>query len=129
MTSPGIITNLAPWECFVFGSNLAGIHGAGAACTALGWGAVMGQGVGHFGNTYAVPTKNERIQTMPLKDIRPYVDDFFDYARAHREWAFLVTEVGCGLAGYQPKDIAPLFGKRFLELGNVHLPERFIQNL
>ena len=89
----------------------------------------MGQGVGHFGNTYAVPTKNERIQTMPLKDIRPYVDDFFDYARAHRKWTFLLTEIGCGLAGYQPKDIAPLFGKRFLELGNVHLPERFIQHL
>ena len=129
MTSPSNITNLAPWQCFVFGSNLAGIHGAGAARTALGWGAVIGQGVGHFGNTYAIPTKNEYIQTMPTEDIRPYVDDFFDYARTHHQWTFLVTEIGCGLAGYQPKDIAPLFGKRFLELGNVHLPERFIQHL
>lgn len=128
-TSPHIIDKIAPWECFVFGSNLAGIHGAGAAKLALGWGAKHGYGIGQCGNTFAIPTKDASIVTMPLDAIRPYVSRFYLWAQSSPEWTYLVTEIGCGLAGYQPKDIAPLFGKRFLELGNVHLPERFIQHL
>lgn len=95
---------------FVFGSNLAGIHGAGAARSALAmFGAVWGVGVGLQGRSYAIPTKDERIQTLPLNRIRPYVDQFLEFARAHPEMNFQVTRIGCGLAGYTDSDIAPMF--------------------
>lgn len=100
---------------FVFGSNLAGIHGAGSALHAkLNYGAIQGEGEGRTGNAYAIPTKDAYIKTMPLFHIEPYVKRFIDYAwsmkgRSGPELQFLVTQIGCGLAGYKPADIAPMF--------------------
>lgn len=96
---------------FVFGSNLGGIHGAGAARHA--WeheGAILHQGIGHHGNSYAIPTKDKTIRhSLPLVEIKGYVDDFIEYARAHPEFQFMVTRIGCGLAGFTNEQIAPLF--------------------
>lgn len=95
---------------FVFGSNLAGIHGAGAAFYAFKHhGAQMGVGVGMTGNSYAIPTKDKHIRSMRLGDIIPYVDQFIDYAREHPETMFQVTQIGCGLAGFKANQMAPLF--------------------
>lgn len=95
---------------FVFGSNLAGIHGAGAAKEALkNYGAQWGQGVGMQGSSYAIPTKDERIKALPLDEIRKYVDAFLAYARRNPESQFFVTRIGCGLAGYHDSEIAPMF--------------------
>jgi hypothetical protein len=95
---------------FVFGSNLAGRHGKGAALYARQHkGAVYGQGVGRQGNSYAIPTKDANLKTLPLGVIEDYVVDFLIYANDHPELTFEVTRVGCGLAGYSPEDIAPLF--------------------
>lgn len=97
-------------EIFVFDSNLAGKHGAGSAAHAYAHhGAVWGIGVGLFGNSYAIPTKNRKIETMPLEEIKPYVDDFIQFARENPEMTFKVVAIGCGLAGYKPEQIAPLF--------------------
>lgn len=95
---------------FVFGSNEAGHHGAGAARTALlEHGAVYGEGVGHYGHSYAIPTKCFSIKTLSLMTIEKYVLQFLKYAYAHPELKFQVTQLGCGLAGLQAKDIAPMF--------------------
>lgn len=95
---------------FVFGSNLAGRHGRGAALEArLRHGAVYGVGEGLSGRSYAIPTKDERIKTLPLHRIAGYVETFKRFAREHPEMTFQVTRVGCGLAGYADKDIAPMF--------------------
>lgn len=95
---------------FVFGSNLSGIHGAGAARCALDeHGAVWGQGVGLQGQSYAIPTKDENIETLPLDVIEGYVEEFLDFAFEHPEMTFEVTRIGCGLAGYTNEDIAPMF--------------------
>lgn len=95
---------------FVFGSNLAGRHGRGAALYAKKhYGAVYGVGVGRTGNAYAIPTKDAYLQTIPLPRIKDHVNDFIAYARQHRELTFNVTRVGCGLAGYRDDNIAPMF--------------------
>lgn len=97
---------------FVFGSNTAGRHGKGAALEArLKWGARYGQGVGLQGNSYAIPTKDERMRTLPLERIRQYVNSFLKFAGSPvgRDYTFQVTRIGCGLAGYQDWEIAPLF--------------------
>jgi hypothetical protein len=95
---------------FVFGSNLAGRHGAGAALYARQHhGAVIGQGTGRQGNSYAIPTKDRNLQPLPLEHIQLYVDDFIWYATAHDYEEFYVTRVGCGLAGYTDEQIAPMF--------------------
>jgi hypothetical protein len=95
---------------FVFGSNLAGRHGKGAALEAVQrWGARPGQGVGRQGNSYAIPTKGETLRTLPLSAISISVDFFLKHARANPGDSFLVTAIGCGLAGYGPRDIAPMF--------------------
>jgi hypothetical protein len=107
--TPENITELKDNEVFVFGSNQAGIHGAGAAKLALKWGAKMGRGDGLYGQTYAIPTKDDNIETLPLDIIGNYVLDFLRKARKLPYTTFLVTQIGCGLAGYSPKDIAPLF--------------------
>lgn len=100
----------APLSVFVFGSNLAGRHGAGAAKHAAEeYGAQEGAGVGHVGNSYAIPTKNHLIRTMKLGHIKHYVDEFKAYASQHPELTFYVTRIGCGLAGYRNEDIAPMF--------------------
>lgn len=95
---------------FVFGSNLAGRHGKGAALTALHHhGAVYGYGVGHHGNSYAIPTKDHRLVPLSLWHIQGYVRDFLAYAKQHPELSFQVTKIGCGLAGYAEKEIMPFF--------------------
>lgn len=95
---------------FVFGSNLAGRHGRGAALFARQYrGAQYGVGVGRTGQSYAIPTKDEQIRTLPLDRINVYVAEFLDYARAHPGLAFEVTRIGCGLAGYIDQQIAPMF--------------------
>lgn len=105
---------------FVFGSNLAGRHGAGAALFAQKWrGAVPGQGIGLHGQSYAIPTKDADLKTLPLGDIAPYVADFLAYAAEHPDLNFQVTRVGCGLAGYKDDMIAPLF---FNAPDNCYLP-------
>lgn len=114
------ITELRPGEIFVFGSNLAGHHGGGAALLAWRkWGAVWGQGVGLQGQTYGIPTMHGGPEA-----IRPYVDEFVDFARRHPELIFLVTEVGCGIAGFTPAQIAPLFADA-VGVENICLPQRF----
>lgn len=95
---------------FVFGSNQRGIHGAGAALEAKkSYGAKLGNGYGHFGQSFAIPTKDTNIQTLPLVNIQQYVSGFINYAKQHPELSFKVTQIGCGLAGYKPVDIAPMF--------------------
>lgn len=106
---------------FVFGSNLAGRHGRGAALHARQHhGAVYGVGVGRTGNAYAIPTKDAHIRTLPLNRIAAYVDDFVAYAKTHPELEFEVTRIGCGLAGYTDAQIAPFFSDA---TANCHLPE------
>ena len=118
-----MITDLEENEIFVFGSNLLGHHGAGAALQArIHFGAEYGIGVGMTGQCYAIPTKDRNIETLPINKIKHYVDDFLQYAKDHPELMFLVTAIGCGLAGYSPEDIAPLF-KNHTE--NVVLPKIF----
>lgn len=96
---------------FVFGSNEAGIHGAGAACHAhKNLGAIWGKPEGHYGDTYAIPTKSATLRTLRRSVIEEYVETFKAYARAHPELTFEVTRIGCGLAGFKDRDIAPLFG-------------------
>lgn len=95
---------------FVFGSNLAGRHGKGAALYARkNFGAVYGVGYGRTGDAYAIPTKDETLKTLPLSTIQAWCFAFIEYARAHPELKFVVTPVGCGLAGYSRTQIAPFF--------------------
>ena len=128
-TTPEKVTSLKDDEVFVFGSNLAGRHGKGAALLAKKWGAVTGSGAGRQGQTYAIATKDFLVRnSLPLTEIARSVRIFIDHAANDEEHTFLVTEIGCGLAGYDPKDIAPLF-KGAIDVENIHLPERFWQNL
>ena len=118
--TPNHITELKPNEIFVFGSNLQGYHGGGAARLAMNqWGAVWGQGTGLQGQTYAIPTMQGGIGTS-----RPYIDQFIKFAQNDPERTFLVTEIGCGIAGFRPADIAPLF-KNAINIPNIWLPQRF----
>lgn len=97
-------------EIFVFGSNLAGIHGAGAAREAfMNFGAVKGNGIGLSDNSYAIPTKDKNIKTMPLYNIIPYIELFAKFTHDNPKMRFMVTRVGCGLAGYTDDVIAPMF--------------------
>ena len=118
------ITELKDGEIFVFGSNLAGIHGAGAALAALKFGAALGVGVGLKGQTYAIPTKDVKIKPLHFKEIEKYVIEFYEFARKNQDLTFLVTEVGCGLAGNSYEDIAPMFLEA-AKLDNVRLPLNF----
>lgn len=114
------ISRLALGEIFVFGSNLAGMHGGGAAYIAVTrFGAKMGQGVGLQGQCYAIPTMQGGVET-----IAPYVDQFIAFAKEHPELKFLVTRIGCGIAGFSPHEIAPLF-KAACNLSNISLPLDF----
>lgn len=123
------ITKLNPNEIFVFGSNLSGRHGKGAAKQALTWGAIWGQGAGLQGRTYGIPSKNASItRTLSVKEIKPFVDDFIQFAKDNQNLIFLVTEIGCGLANLTPKEIAPLF-KEAIDIENIHLPKRFWHKL
>lgn len=114
------IVSLKSNEIFVFGSNLEGVHGGGAALLAQRkFGAVYGQGVGLAGQSYAIPT----MHGGPI-GIAPYVDDFIKFAKAHPELKFYVTRIGCGIAGFDDEEIAPLF-KDAVDLENVILPKSF----
>lgn len=122
--TPDHITSLKDNEIFVFGSNLQGMHGGGAARVAAEkFGAVMGQGVGLQGKSYAIPTMQGGVET-----IAPYVDEFVEFAKSHPEMTFLVTRIGCGIAGFADKEIAPLFVKA-IDVANIHLPESFWKEL
>lgn len=118
--TPERIVTLQPGEIFVFGSNTGGIHSGGAARAALDkFGAVMGQGEGLQGQSYAIPTTFDTVE-----EIRPYVDNFITFADANPQMTFLVTRIGCGIAGFGDEDIAPLFaGAQGLQ--NVNLPASF----
>ena len=108
---------------FVFGSNLAGRHGKGAALWARQHrGAVYGQGSGLQGASYAIPTKDGSLRTLPLTSIRRHVDDFVAFARSRPDLTFQLTPIGCGLAGYGHAQIAPLFAAA---PANVTLPAEF----
>ncbi len=122
--TPDNISSLGEDEIFVFGSNLAGNHAGGAARVALErFGAVMGQGVGIQGRSYAIPTMQGSLES-----IKPYVDDFFELAEEWDQTTFLVTRIGCGIAGFTDEKIAPLFD-RALDMYNVVLPESFVRIL
>lgn len=117
-TTPEFITELQQGEIFVFGSNLSGMHGGGAAFVAYRkFGAVWGQGVGLQGQSYGIPTMQGGVET-----IRPYVDEFIQFAGEHPELTFLVTRIGCGIAGFTDDEISPLFEKAH-SIENIVLPE------
>ena len=112
---------------FVFGSNLAGRHGAGAARWALQHrGARYGQGEGLQGNSYAIPTKDSAIRTLHLDEIRKHVSRFLEFATGRPDLQFQLTPIGCGLAGYSPSDIAPMFNGA---PANVIQPPEFLELL
>ncbi len=114
-------------EIFVFGSNLAGRHGKGAALEAKRkYGAIYGQGVGLQGRSYAIPTKDAQLKTLPLEKIKPYVEQFLQFAKDNPQHNFWVTSIGCGLAGYHPLDIAWMFRGASR---NVELPYEFCELL
>ena len=120
--TPENITHLDQDDVFVFGSNLAGMHGGGAAMQAFRhFGAEWGNGVGPQGQSYAIPTMQGGVET-----IKPYVDDFIEYARECDQNTFYVTRIGCGIAGFTDEEIAPLFDEA-LDLYNVRLPESFVK--
>lgn len=119
------IRQLLDNEVFVFGSNLSGHHGAGAARTAVfKFGAVNGKGAGLQGKSYGIPTKDRNINTLPIYKIAPHVNRFIKFCIRNEKKNFLVTEIGCGLAGYKPKQIAPLFIEA-KNINNIYLPESF----
>lgn len=119
--TPDAISSLKKDEVFVFGSNLYGHHGGGAARAAVkNFGAIWGQGVGLQGQSYAIPTMQGGVET-----IRPYVNQFIDFAKEHTELFFYVTRIGCGIAGFKDRDIAPLF-KNAMNVANICLPKSFI---
>ncbi len=122
--TPERISELQSNEVFVFGSNLAGAHGGGAARAAYNkFGAVWGRGVGLFGQSYAIPTMQGGVET-----IKPYVDEFIRFAKEHDELEFLVTRIGCGIAGFRDSEIAPLF-KEAIDVENIILPRSFVVEL
>ena len=120
--TPERILELKANEIFVFGSNLAGSHGGGAARLAYErFGAIWGQGVGLQGQSYGIPTMHGGVEA-----IRPYVDEFIEFAKQHPELTFLVTKVGCGIAGFTVREMAPLF-REAIDVENVILPREFVE--
>ena len=120
--TPEMIQELRPDEVFVFGSNLEGMHGGGAAYVAWRkFGAVIGQGVGLQGQSYAIPTMQGGVET-----IKPYVDEFISFAKVHPERFFYVTRIGCGIAGFVDAEIAPLFVDA-VGCDNICLPATFLR--
>lgn len=123
--TPDNIETLKSNEIFVFGSNKEGMHIGGAASYAFdNFGAVWGKGEGLFGQSYAIPTMDDEN----VNSIQPYVDRFIEFAKLHKDLTFLVTKIGCGIAGFTPEEVAPLF-KDAIELENVILPEEFVKVL
>ena len=119
--TPNHISQLAANKVFVFGSNLQGHHYGGAARIANEkFGAIFGQGVGLQGQSYAIPTMHGGVDV-----IKPYVDEFIEFAKQHPELTFLVTRIGCGIAGFKDSEIAPLFTAA-VGMENVALPKSFM---
>lgn len=120
--TPKNIMSLKKDEVFVFGSNLEGAHGGGAALMAYKYfGAIWGQGVGMQGQSYGIPTMHGGVDV-----IKPYIDEFIAYAKNHKEMFFYVTRIGCGIAGFSDNEIAPLFAEA-IDLDNVCLPRSFVK--
>ena len=118
--APNRITELKDNEIFVFGSNLQGSHGGGAAAIAAKqFGAIWGQGVGLQGQSYGIPTMHGGIE-----EIKPYVDEFIEFAKQNPKLKFLVTRIGCGIAGFTEEEMAPLFAEG-VDVENVYLPDTF----
>lgn len=124
--TPEHITELPPNHIFVFGSNLSGIHGAGAAKIAHKYFGAK-YGCGHYicGNSYAIPTKDSKLCTLPLNRIKAYICTFILHCKDNQHLTFMVTKIGCGLVGYSVEDIAPFF-KECVGMKNVILPEEFV---
>ncbi len=124
-----VVTKLPPQTIFVFGSNEGGRHGAGAALTARKYfGAIDRKGHGLMEQSYAIPTKDERLRVLSLDSIAQYVETFMKFAAVCPHLDFYLTRIGCGLAGYADKDIAPLFVKRYNLLSNIIYPEKWISS-
>ncbi len=127
--TPEEIKGIKTSECVLIGTNEAGIHGAGIAEYAYKhWGAVLGQGFGPMSNCFGLPTKDWEVHTLPLDRIAFYVSRYIDWVKIIRNgrWTHYVTKIGCGLAGYTPKDIAMMFSPlRYTR--NVYLPKEFIE--
>ena len=120
--TPDRISAIGPNDIFVFGSNLSGRHGGGAALVALKrFGAIWGQGTGLQGNSYGIPTMHGGVEA-----IRPYVDEFIFFAKGRPDLTFYVTKIGCGIAGFTLEEIAPLF-KDAIGISNIRLPREFVE--
>jgi len=125
--TPELITEIKDNEVFIFGSNLSGIHGGGAAKTAMKWGAEYYNPDGLQGKTYAIPTKDKFIRNaLSIVEIKKYVDIFITFVNDNKNLNFYVTEIGTGLSGLKHKDIAPLF-ENLIDCDNVWLPLKFIE--
>ena len=124
--TPDCITELASNEVFIYGSNESGINGAGAARLAQEkFGAKHGVGFGHQGQSFAIPTKDWNIVSLPLPVIKCYISRFLAYARTKPQKKFLVSKIGCGLASFTPEQIAPFFFMFGPVPKNVALPAEF----
>lgn len=123
--TPEFITELGENQIFVFGSNLAGKHNGGGARIALEkFGAIYGQALGSQGQSYAIPTLGFNFEKISITEIRYYIDLFFNYAYNHPQFEFFVTKIGCGIAGYEISEIAPLLLNPFK---NIVLPKEFVE--
>lgn len=123
--TPKKISFLNENEVYVFGSNQSGIHGKGSAKIAADrFGAKAGIGFGLEGQSFAIPTKDKKIKTLELVQIKYFVDKFIEFAKRKENLKFYVVEIGCMNAGYKPSDIAPMF-KEAKEIENIYLPEKF----
>ncbi len=132
--SPKNITELKEGEVFVFGANLQSRHGAGAAKLAVDkFGAIYGQAEGLQGNTYAIITTDlnkDHRPSVDLQVVKYSVNKFIQFAKDNTDLTFLVTEVGCGLAGFTVEQIAPLFAPVLIEkITNVRLPKSFVRHI
>jgi len=126
---PKKIDELYENEVIVIGTNEAGIHGAGAAYQAhKEFGAKSGMGFGYYGQTFAIPTKDWKVKTLPLTEIKFYVKRFIAFAKSQPQLKFLVTPIGTGLAGYSVEDIAPMF-RMAAWVENIILPKEFVEYL
>lgn len=124
--TPENIVELKPNQVFCFGSNTKGIHGKGAALQAKNcFGAKVGVGMGRTGQCYAIPTKDDDLKVLPPAAIKIQITEFIRYAKEHPDLEFLVTRIGCGLAGYSPIEIAPMFFRHGTLPTNIYLPIEF----
>lgn len=128
-TTPDQINELAPNQVFVFGSNTEGRHGGGAAYFAhKHFGAEWGLAEGLSGQTYAIPTCDIMIDKVDIEVLSQSIDRFIGHACGTADTIYLVTPIGCGIAGFTPEEIAPLF-LLAKQVENIHLPESFWQIL